>query len=348
MNMEELMRETIHDLAEQARPADLGRAALTRGRRRRWQRLTAVTASYVAVAAAAVAIPVLLRGGWPAPVGAGSTYFAGNLGAAGDGLDVAISPDGELLAAAGGNTWSVTVWDAHTGEQVRILTGEAVVSTVAFSSSGGLLATGSDFWNPVTGERLSGFAGGSYDVAFSPDGTTLAAANGYLPEGMLLFDTSTGTQLRSLSSDYFAAAAFSPDGTLLAGATGYREEGAVLWRVETGEQVRVLDGGSAQVAFSPDGQLVATSGGGATQLWSPATGEHLRDLPVGVGFGFSPDGTLFAGTSDDHQVQLFDVATGNLERTLDGVYATSLAFSPDGERILIVDPNRNVRVVALD
>jgi WD40 repeat protein len=150
-----------------------------------------------------------------------------------------------------------------------------------------------------------------------------------------------------MTTEYASGLAYSPDGSLLAASTGMGQQRVVLWRLDTGEQVRTL-GGSGAVAFSPDGELLATSGNGVTQLWNPATGEHLRNLPIEVGFGFSPDGTIFAGTGEDQEVKLFDPATGNPLRTLTGVYASALAFSPDGHRILVVDPTQTVRVVALD
>jgi Tol biopolymer transport system component len=359
MRLDNVVRETIHDLAGSVRPAQLGPGALALGRRMRRRRVTAVVASSMAVLAVAVAAPVALwpRGDGTGPVGAADGYFAGKLGEAGDALDVAISPDGEIIAAAGGNSHSVVLWSARSGEQLRVLTGDTVVSAVAFSPDGTLLATGSDIWNPRTGERLHSFAGGAYDVAFSPDGKTIATANGFLPNGVRLFGTSSGTLTRTVTEEYASRLAFSPDGTLL--ATLGLQDGAALWRVDTGEKVRTLAGTWARAEFSPDGQLVATSGdiffdidGGAgstagdvVQFWNPVTGEPVRELQAVAGFGFSPDGTLFAGADESGRVELFDAATGNLIRTLSDVRARALVFSPDGQRLLIVEPDGRVRVV---
>jgi WD40 repeat protein len=55
---------------------------------------------------------------------------------------VAFSPKGGLLATAGYDE-SVRLWDAVTGEAVRILSGQSAPCGVAFSPGGMLLATGS-------------------------------------------------------------------------------------------------------------------------------------------------------------------------------------------------------------
>jgi WD40 repeat protein len=71
-------------------------------------------------------------------------------------------------------------------------------------------------------------------------------------------------------------------------------------------------------------------------------------MPAGVGLGFSPNGTTFAGASGDGTVQFFDPSSGRLQRTLTGITAKALAFSPDGKRILVLDPNQHVQVVSVD
>src|SRR4051812_41682989 len=132
-----------------------------------------------------------------APVGpshsaTSSASFTGTLHDAGEVLDVAFSPDGTLIATAGGNNHSVVLWSTATGQRVRLLAGSAVVNSIAFSPDGKLLATGSEIFDPATAVRVHDFAGGAYDVAFSPDGSLIATANGYLPNGVRLFSASTG------------------------------------------------------------------------------------------------------------------------------------------------------------
>ena len=319
----------------------------------RWRQRARLALAAVGVIAL-IAVPMAAYGlttGKPhgAVPGAGTatlSYFTGTLHDAGEVLDVAFSPDGTLIATAGGNNHSVVLWSTATGQRVRLFTGSVVVNSMAFSPDGKLLATGSDIFDLATGARLHDFGGGAYDVAFSPDGSLIATANGYLPNGVRLFSASTGQLARQITGDYALALAFSPDGKQLAAASGYLNQGVVVWDAAAGTKIRTLAGGSGRVAYSPDGKFVAT-GGGKVELWNPTSGAPIRELDATDVLAFSPDGRMLAATGQDKAVRLYDPATGNPIRTLTGVYADQLAFSPDGTHVAVVAPDRTVQVAAL-
>src|SRR5262249_37805991 len=110
---------------------------------------------------------------------------------------LAFSPDGSLLAAAGGDGWGpggdtpgiVTLWDTTTGQRRREITpskGSAVAPT--FSPDGRTLATGGDpvirLWEVATGKErhaLHGHEGPVYCLAFSKDGRHLASSSQDVP-----------------------------------------------------------------------------------------------------------------------------------------------------------------------
>ena len=70
-----------------------------------------------------------------------------------------------------------------------------------------------------------------------------------------------------------------------------------------------------------------------------------RQAPVNA-IAFSPDGSLIASGSEDHEVRLWQVATGRLIRRLEGHSSavTAVAFSPDGNTIDSASNDRTVRL----
>ena len=105
------------------------------------------------------------------------------------------------------------------------------------------------------------------------------------------------------------------------------------------------------VAFSPDGQLLASASQDCTvRLWNPATGEQLQKLEghtAGVSaVAFSPDGQLLASASLDHTVRLWNPATGEPLQKLEGHtrWVNAVAFSSDGQLLASASQDRTVRL----
>ena len=107
------------------------------------------------------------------------------------------------------------------------------------------------------------------DVAYSPDGATLAVASSV---GIWLYeadDLDAVPRFLDGHTDFVYSVAWSPDGTALASASGDRT--VRLWDAATGEQTAVLEGHTwtvTSVAWSPDGTALASASlDGTVRLW---------------------------------------------------------------------------------
>ncbi|GIH61991.1 caspase, EACC1-associated type [Microbispora siamensis] len=150
-------------------------------------------------------------------------------------------------------------------------------------------------------------------LAFSPDGSRLATADGY---DIRLWDANTGKAITSFSGDeahYVNAVAFSPDGSLL--VTAGDDTTVRVWDVATGEVVAVLTGHTGPVkavAFSDDGAHLATAGDDTTvRVWDVASREVVAVFTGHTGpvkaVAFSPDGSRLATAGEDTTIRVWNI-----------------------------------------
>src|SRR5262245_26676335 len=147
-------------------------------------------------------------------------------------------------------------------------------------------------------------ASGLYAMAFSPDGTLLAAAES--SGDIVLWDVTTA-KLRHILKGHantVTQLAFSPDGrTLIATNTRLVNPASVVkhWDVTSGREKLsfVLEEGGANRALSPDGRLLVTVRGSpnkTTKVWDLATKKEVASLevesPSASAAALTPDGKV--------------------------------------------------------
>jgi WD40 repeat protein len=244
----------------------------------------------------------------------------------------------------------------------------SIVSAAGSAKSVSTAPTPLSFSKPrilLYAERLPKLEGhGAYvnSVAFSPNGQLLASAS---DDGTVRqWDSETGMVRQTLRNNflYTSIVVFSPDGQLLASASG-RASGRLsagggmvrLWDSATGTVRQTLEGHGqsvSSVAFSPDGQLLASaSEDGTIRIWDSGTGTVRRRLirygkPL-TSLAFSPDSQLLASGSEDGTVRLWESETGTVRWTLkeNGQSVTSVAFSPNGQLLALASGDGTVRLV---
>lgn len=151
---------------------------------------------------------------------------------------LALSPDGKILASAGGD-WTVRLWEFSTRKYIRSLTGHpGAVNAIAFSPDGKTLASAGStlrLWDITTGELRYApdkDLGSINRICFSPDGKLLATGGGW-DFTVHLWDVNTRNLLKSLKphTGEIRDIAFSPDGHTL--ATASADKTLTLWDVNT-------------------------------------------------------------------------------------------------------------------
>jgi WD40 repeat protein len=240
------------------------------------------------------------------------------------------------------------------------------ITEAAFSPDGQILATSAAdhclwLWDLASRRHVKLSGPDARSVAFSPDGKTLAIAQG-AQRVIRLWDVAARRERTSLAqpSDVVGVA-FSPDGKLLAAAG--LDATVRFWDVTDRREVCTLRGHEAsvfRVAFSPDGKTLASGGADNTvRLWDVtarcaiATFEG-HTAPVSS-LAFCPDGRLLASAGNDTTVRLWDATARKAVKTLSAQRTalssvpcyeahSTLAFSLDGKMMATGGGDGTVRL----
>ncbi len=180
---------------------------------------------------------------------------------------------------------------------------------------------------------------GPGDAVFSPDGTSIVTTQMSSESSVDMYEVETGELLWSDQSppSRTMIPAFSNDGSMVAGGSGV----IGLWDAETGDLVRTLDpptdGFGANLAFSPDDELLAVTywvaEGIGLVVYDTATGEALWTTDLGASdVAFSPEGTLYSSSRRHPVIRIWNPRNGELLDTFDDHRGTvtDLHVSADG------------------
>lgn len=275
-------------------------------------------------------------------------------------LTIAISPNGDLLAAGTANG-DVRLWNIHSGAPLGICQGHTDwVRTVAFSPDGQTIVSGSDdqvlrLWDIKTTQCLKTFYGHANRVrsaAFSPGGTSIVS--GSEDSTLRVWDARTGECQMVLEGHEgrVRAVEYSPNGQYI--ASGSNDQTVKIWNAKTGECLKTLLGHKDRVwsiKFSPNGKYIGSAGyDQLIYIWDLQSGEPLKVLRGHTSriwtIAFSPDGEHFATGSEDRSIKVWSLHSDETLLTLRGHTnrVWSIAFNPKDGMLVSGSDDQTIRV----
>ncbi len=215
--------------------------------------------------------------------------------------------------------------------------------------------------DPASGKTLTtltGLAQITRSVAFSRDGSLLAAGGGPpARKGEIkIWEIESGQLLQTIEGhdDAIYAVAFSPGKKVL--ATSSYDQLIKFWDVDSGQELRTLTGHIDAVytlAFTSDGsRLISGSADRSVKIWDPATGKRLFSLRDPLGginsIALHPSGKLVAAGGVDRTIRVWELGkdSGKLIESLIAHQASilRLAYSPDGKTLISASADNTIKV----
>ncbi len=185
---------------------------------------------------------------------------------------------------------------------------------------------------------LTGHKQGVIEAVFSPDGKYLSLSNKDFHVN--IWDVPTGKSLAMINgfNEWPSQVAYSPDSKLLL-TSDY--EKIKIWEVPSGKSYKIIEKVEEPFALSPDGSYLVGKFkpfGGAYQLnlYSFPSGELKKNIDNAHEklircIRWNPDGSMFASSSDDGILKLWNGKTGELIKAISAGKKVGLfEFCPKG------------------
>jgi WD40 repeat protein/tRNA A-37 threonylcarbamoyl transferase component Bud32 len=286
------------------------------------------------------------------------------------------SPDGRLVVTtflhsalirpAGGELCLYTdrvvrIWDAATGEELRVLKGHSSrVASASFSADGRRIVTASwdktaRAWDAATGRELAVLRAGPavLDGAwFDGSGRRVVTVSSGLRKSISYPDSA---EWHTLPAGALVDPPFRPgakidrvdpgegamgSGPVVTNMPPAKLRAARLWDTDTGKELAAL-GEAACAGLSPDGRRVVTAAAdGSVALWNAEDGKRLASFTARAKqprtVAFSADGSRLVLVYEDNTVALCDAATGKELLAWPGAaMQRSAVLARDGRRVFL-------------
>ncbi len=276
----------------------------------------------------------------------------------------AFAPDSRHVVSGGADR-TVRIWDGADGKELRVLNGHTqAVTAVAYSPDGQqVVSAGGDrvlrLWDAATFQLVRTFEGHEAPVlavAYRPGGRQFVS--GSSDRSVRVWDADTGKAVAVLTGHASAVCAVAVRADGLQAASASTDGIVKLWDLahdsEAGSFKAHESGGVSCLAYSSDGQWLATAGGGKQiriwNLWTRPLRDPFYRLDGHAGpvssVAISPNGEYLASAGSDQVVKVWNLQTRSEVRSYRGHadWVTSVAFSPDGKSIVSASVDRQVMI----
>ena len=275
---------------------------------------------------------------------------------------VCCTTDGTYMLCGKGYGYDIYIYDLKNKKEIAKI--EGYTDCFSVSPDNNYAATYDadntvKIWELATGKlvkTLDGQTGYFASVGYSPDGRSFAC--GYMDGTVKILDAKTGELLRTFTGHYGSVYSvnFSPDGNSLISCAKF-DENINIWDVKSGTRVGTLKGQiysyNAVFNLNYDVEINARGFNDVTVIsqWDSKTHTLIRmsELPNTGAFDARFNGFKYVaastGATDYNKVQIFDLATNKVLRTLgehSGVIRL-VQYSPDGRMITSASADGTVK-----
>jgi WD40 repeat protein len=279
--------------------------------------------------------------------------------------ELAVSPDGKIVACIDTAHSMIKLWDAQSGAFLRRIESYYVGKIVFSQNSKFLIGVQNnrvdyvpkDFftsqniimWEVITGRKVESIdylSQGHWGPRTVNQYGDLLAIIDPISLSIKVLEVRTGQTLCTLRHGYqrVLQIVFSPDKHLL--ATRHSISEFIIWEITTGRLIRTIHTDNREgdtdlpypdpVLFSPDGELLAIAATRNITVWQVNSGEKIHTIALfhrgwDRCMAFSPNGQTLAFTAD--ALRLWHVGTDDETCILEQPFykITSLNFSENGQ-----------------